>query len=102
MTDTRARLPKFVPPTGLAPSAWLLGPKAENRAWLIQLMTTAIEAHSILCGGKGPATPAILVPATAHYSWAKRAALLGLGKAALRLIAVDTDGRMSMPGLPKT
>lgn len=66
--------------------------------WSVQTLGL-VEAHTLLRGGKGPATPAILVPATAHYSWAKGAALLGLGKGAVRLIAVDADGRMSMPGL---
>lgn len=41
--------------------------------------------------------PLVLVPATAHYSWPKGAALLGLGKASVRLIPVDADGRMAMP-----
>lgn len=45
------------------------------------------------------ATPVVLVPATAHYSWPKTAALIGLGTTAVRLIEVDLDGRMSMPAL---
>lgn len=45
------------------------------------------------------ATPVVLVPATAHYSWAKSATLLGLGFNAVRLIEVDLDGRMSMLAL---
>ena len=39
-------------------------------------------------------TPALMAPATAHYSWPKGAALLGLGRDALRRIHVDLDGRM--------
>jgi len=38
--------------------------------------------------------PVVLAPATAHYSWPKAAALVGLGRAALRLVPVDLDGRM--------
>lgn len=43
--------------------------------------------------------PLILAPATAHYSWPKGAALLGLGRAALRSVPVDLNGRMRMDGL---
>lgn len=66
--------------------------------WSIQTLGLA-EAHAVLRGGEGPPTPAVLVPATAHYSWAKGAALLGLGKGAIRLVAADADGRMSMSAL---
>lgn len=45
------------------------------------------------------ATPLVMVPATAHYSWPKTAALLGLGTCAVKLIEVDLDGRMQMPAL---
>lgn len=45
------------------------------------------------------ATPVVLVPATAHYSWPKTAALIGLGTASVRLVEVDLDGRMSMVAL---
>lgn len=38
--------------------------------------------------------PAILVPATAHYSWPKAAALLGLGTHSVQAIPVDLEGRM--------
>ncbi|MEL6957706.1 MAG: pyridoxal-dependent decarboxylase [Pseudomonadota bacterium] len=41
----------------------------------------------------------VLVPATAHYSWNKGVAILGLGARALRPIAVDVDARMSVPAL---
>ena len=46
-------------------------------------------------------TGAILVPATAHYSWMKAAALLGLGRNAVRFIPVDFDGRMIVSELAK-
>lgn len=45
------------------------------------------------------ATPVVLVPATAHYSWPKTAALIGLGTNSVRHIEVDLDGRMSMVAL---
>ena len=45
------------------------------------------------------ATPVVLVPATAHYSWPKTAALIGLGTTAVKLIEVDLDGRMSLLAL---
>jgi glutamate/tyrosine decarboxylase-like PLP-dependent enzyme len=38
--------------------------------------------------------PAVMAPVTAHYSWPKGAALLGLGREAVRRIHVDLDGRM--------
>lgn len=43
--------------------------------------------------------PVVFVPATAHYSWDKAAAFLGLGLQALRPIPVDLDGRMKLPVL---
>ena len=45
------------------------------------------------------ATPVVFVPATAHYSWPKTAALIGLGTDAVKQIEVDLDGRMSMLAL---
>ena len=43
--------------------------------------------------------PLVLAPATAHYSWPKGAALLGLGRAALRSVPVDLNGRMRVDAL---
>ena len=45
------------------------------------------------------ATPVVLVPATAHYSWPKTAALIGLGTESVRPIKVDLDGRMDVGAL---
>jgi glutamate/tyrosine decarboxylase-like PLP-dependent enzyme len=45
------------------------------------------------------AEPVVLVPATAHYSWPKSAALIGLGTASVRPVEVDLDGRMDMIAL---
>jgi len=42
------------------------------------------------------ATPVVLVPATAHYSWPKTAALIGLGTHSVQPVEVDLDGRMNM------
>ncbi|MDH3763435.1 MAG: pyridoxal-dependent decarboxylase [Gammaproteobacteria bacterium] len=47
------------------------------------------------------ATPVVFVPATAHYSWPKTAALLGLGTAAVKPIEVDLEGRMDVLKLRK-
>jgi glutamate/tyrosine decarboxylase-like PLP-dependent enzyme len=44
-------------------------------------------------------TPVIFAPATAHYSWEKAAAILGLGLGAVRLIPVDEECRMILPAL---
>jgi glutamate/tyrosine decarboxylase-like PLP-dependent enzyme len=43
--------------------------------------------------------PVAMAPATAHYSWPKSSALVGLGRSALRLIQVDLDGRMDAAAL---
>ncbi len=43
--------------------------------------------------------PIVLAPATAHYSWPKSAALIGLGANQLRRVNVDLDGRMCMQHL---
>lgn len=45
------------------------------------------------------AEPVVLVPATAHYSWPKSAALIGLGTNSVRPVEVDFDGRMSIVAL---
>ncbi len=46
--------------------------------------------------------PVVLAPATAHYSWPKAAAMMGLGRAALRSVQVDLDGRMQLSELRRT
>jgi glutamate/tyrosine decarboxylase-like PLP-dependent enzyme len=51
-----------------------------------------VEFHRRFLGDVPP--PVAFAPATAHYSWPKAAALVGLGRNALRLIPVDLDGRM--------
>jgi hypothetical protein len=38
----------------------------------------------------------VLVPATAHYSWPKAGAILGLGTANIRSVPTDLDGRMDL------
>ena len=45
------------------------------------------------------ATPRVMVPDTAHYSWPKTGALLGLGTDSVKTIEVDLDGRMSTVAL---
>lgn len=44
-------------------------------------------------------TPLILTPATAHYSWPKGAALLGLGRGARIALPVDDNGRVEVHAL---
>lgn len=41
------------------------------------------------------ALPIVCVPSTAHYSWPKTAALIGLGTHAVKMIPVDLDARMN-------
>lgn len=43
--------------------------------------------------------PVVLAPSTAHYSWPKSAALIGLGANQLWRVQVDLDGRMCMKHL---
>jgi glutamate/tyrosine decarboxylase-like PLP-dependent enzyme len=45
------------------------------------------------------ATPRVMVPDTAHYSWPKTGALLGLGTDSVKTIDVDLDGRMNTVAL---
>jgi glutamate/tyrosine decarboxylase-like PLP-dependent enzyme len=40
--------------------------------------------------------PAVLAPSTAHYSWPKAAALLGIGAHCVRSVHVDLDARMDL------
>jgi glutamate/tyrosine decarboxylase-like PLP-dependent enzyme len=47
----------------------------------------------------GIAAPAVFVPGTRHYSFPKAAALLGLGAAQLRDVAVDADARLDIADL---
>ena len=61
----------------------------------------AAEFDAEMLHGAVARAPAILVPATAHYSWPKAAAILGLGRNAVRFIPVDLDGRMRIPELAK-
>jgi len=65
-----------------------------------QGMGVATFYESVLHGAVKP-TPAIILPATAHYSWPKAAATLGLGYDALRYVPVDMDGRMKTAELDK-
>ena len=46
--------------------------------------------------------PVLICPATAHYSWPKAAALLGLGRASTLHIEVDLDARLDIASLRQT
>lgn len=63
-----------------------------------QGMGFATFYETVLHGEVKP-SPAIILPATAHYSWPKAAAILGLGYGALRYVPVDMDGRMDLAQL---
>jgi glutamate/tyrosine decarboxylase-like PLP-dependent enzyme len=54
------------------------------------------EFQSRFLAADVPDLPVIIVPATAHYSWPKSAALLGLGFTHLWKVPVDLDGRMDL------
>ena len=45
------------------------------------------------------ASPVLMAPATAHYSWPKAMSMMGLGRESLRAIRVDLSGRMDMVAL---
>ncbi len=55
--------------------------------------------HESVLHGAVKSTPAVLVPATAHYSWPKAATILGLGRHTIRRVEVDYDGRMKIDAL---
>lgn len=71
-------------------------------------VTAALSRFSIQSSGfldffqtalpKTPA-PVTLVPATAHYSWARACGLAGIGLNHMRAVAVDHDARMDMVAL---
>ncbi len=63
-----------------------------------QGMGFATFYETVLHGAVKP-SPAIILPATAHYSWPKAAAILGLGYGALRYVPVDMEGRMDLAEL---
>lgn len=55
-------LPLFVPASGIAPSAWFLGPKGENRETLGRLVATAIADHLAAREAYAPDDPGMLTP----------------------------------------
>jgi len=61
---------------------------------LLEFYRTHFGIHEML-------PPVVLAPATAHYSWQKAAALLGIGIGAVHPVPVDQDGRMSVVALRK-
>ena len=58
-----------------------------------------VEFHSRFLDSPEQAGGVIMTPATAHYSWPKSAAMLGLGANSQRSIPVDLDGRMDTHAL---
>jgi glutamate/tyrosine decarboxylase-like PLP-dependent enzyme len=72
-------------------SSMALGSYAVQNTGLVEFYSTLLPSDI--------RTPAVMVPATRHYSWPKAAALLGLGQNNVRKIPVDLQGRMSVAGL---
>lgn len=66
-----------------------------------QAMGAAAFEREVLHGAVSPA-PAILVPATAHYSWQKAGTILGLGTNSVISVPVDLEGRVLISELRKT
>ncbi|WP_347313424.1 pyridoxal phosphate-dependent decarboxylase family protein [Defluviimonas sp. SAOS-178_SWC] len=96
-TDDALDLPKrLVTEAGIAEAAV----KAALDAYSIRAKGTA-EFDAEMLHGAVTKAPAILVPATAHYSWVKAATLLGLGTRSVRPIPVDLDGRMVVSELAR-
>lgn len=60
-----------------------------------------VQFHRRFLEDDKQACAVVLAPATAHYSWPKSAALLGLGTKAVIPIEVDLNGRMCMTALRK-
>ena len=61
--------------------------------------TLDARGHVAFFGAHGLATPRVLVPTTAHYSWAKAVKLLGLGTDALIELPVDANMRLDVDAL---
>ncbi len=84
-----------------------LSPRLQAECGLdAKTIESALNAHSVQALGlaefqrrflaaDAPHLPVVLAPATAHYSWPKSCALLGLGFTHLWKVPVDLDGRMS-------
>lgn len=66
-------------------------------AYLVQSIGLADFTARFMTGQVG--LPQVLAPSTAHYSWRKGAALIGLGKRTVQQIHVDLDCRMDLQHL---
>jgi len=85
-----------------------LSPRLQSECGLdAKTIEGALNTHSVQALGlaefqrrflaaDAPHLPVVLAPATAHYSWPKSCALLGLGFTHLWKVPVDLDGRMSL------
>jgi glutamate/tyrosine decarboxylase-like PLP-dependent enzyme len=69
--------------------------EAALNAYSVQALGLA-EFQRRFLAADAPHLPVVITPATAHYSWPKSAALLGLGFTHLWKVPVDLDGRMSL------
>ena len=67
-------------------------------AYCVQDVGLAHFNETVLHGAVKNA-PAVILPATGHYSWPKAATILGLGRHILRYVEVDFDGRMKIDKL---
>ncbi|MGS4944008.1 pyridoxal phosphate-dependent decarboxylase family protein [Meridianimarinicoccus sp. RP-17] len=85
-----------------------LSPRLQSECGLdAKTIEAALNTHSVQALGlaefqrrflaaDAPHLPVVITPATAHYSWPKSAALLGLGFSHVWKVPVDLDGRMSL------
>lgn len=72
-----------------------------------EFLTTALSPYMVQSAGKEhilqkygiDQPPLYLVPSTKHYSWPKSAALVGIGSAQCKSIAVDARARMDVSAL---
>jgi glutamate/tyrosine decarboxylase-like PLP-dependent enzyme len=94
--DAVAALPAAVAACGVAPELLTraLGGYAVQNTGLVAFYRSFM--HDV------PEPPVLLVPATAHYSWAKAATLCGLGQNAALVQRVDRDARLDLDGVEES
>lgn len=89
-TDVVAGLPAAIAACGIEPAALAtaLGAYSVANVGLVDFYRSFLPGIT--------ESPAILAPATSHYSWPKAATLLGLGQNAIWVQRVDEDARLSL------
>jgi glutamate/tyrosine decarboxylase-like PLP-dependent enzyme len=85
--------------------AWLAAlPAREHAEWKARVQAERIEQRGLcdfFAAHPALATPWVLAPITAHYSWSKGMKLLGLGRAQLRLMP-EREMRLDIEALRET